>query len=353
MTPLRLCGSYLRLLSGQNLEIVGGGVAGLSLAIALRKNDVAVTLHEAGSYPRHRLCGEFINGVTPATLETLGVSSVLADARTHHTMSWWLKNAVIAEADLPHPVRAISRWEMDQRLSDLLRSSGGEIRERSRPTPEAAVGRVWTAGRRLQKGSTWLGLKAHFTQLEMKQGLEMHLGDAGYVGLTPVEEGRVNVCGLFKIRADLSGKGSERLLAYLTANGMSELVERLRAAQADESSVTGVSGIAFGGQHHDKGLLTLGDAERITPPFTGNGMSMAFEAAECALGPLIAFSKEGVSWDTTRRRIGQRLGHRFDRRVAMARGFHQVILKSPGRELLAAAAKPGLLPFGILNRILT
>ena len=47
----------------QPIEIVGGGLAGLSLGLALRQQDIPVTLFEAGSYPRHRVCGEFITGL--------------------------------------------------------------------------------------------------------------------------------------------------------------------------------------------------------------------------------------------------------------------------------------------------
>ena len=49
------------------IEIIGGGLAGLSLGLALRRGGVPVTLHEAGEYPRHRVCGEFITGLDPAT----------------------------------------------------------------------------------------------------------------------------------------------------------------------------------------------------------------------------------------------------------------------------------------------
>jgi 2-polyprenyl-6-methoxyphenol hydroxylase-like FAD-dependent oxidoreductase len=44
------------------IQIVGGGLAGLTLGIALRKKEIPVTLFEAGNYPRHRVCGEFISG---------------------------------------------------------------------------------------------------------------------------------------------------------------------------------------------------------------------------------------------------------------------------------------------------
>lgn len=46
----------------KKIQIVGGGLAGLTLGIALRQKNIAVTIFEAGHYPRHRVCGEFISG---------------------------------------------------------------------------------------------------------------------------------------------------------------------------------------------------------------------------------------------------------------------------------------------------
>jgi len=52
---------------GRSVEVVGGGLAGLSLGLALRRRGVPVTVWEAGHYPRHRVCGEFITGLDRAT----------------------------------------------------------------------------------------------------------------------------------------------------------------------------------------------------------------------------------------------------------------------------------------------
>ena len=57
------------------ITIAGGGLAGLSLGIALQSRGVTVTLHEASTYPRHRVCGEFISGVSEETLETMGIGN--------------------------------------------------------------------------------------------------------------------------------------------------------------------------------------------------------------------------------------------------------------------------------------
>ena len=57
------------------ITIIGGGLAGLTLGIALRQRDVPVTLFEAGGYPRHRVCGEFICGNGIEVLRELGLHS--------------------------------------------------------------------------------------------------------------------------------------------------------------------------------------------------------------------------------------------------------------------------------------
>ena len=66
--------------SPRPVEIVGGGLAGLSLGLALRRAGVDVTVYEAGHYPRHRVCGEFITGLPRRTRERLGLDPFLADA---------------------------------------------------------------------------------------------------------------------------------------------------------------------------------------------------------------------------------------------------------------------------------
>ena len=52
-------------------------MAGLTLGIALRKNQIPVVIFEAGKYPRHRVCGEFISGRGLEILEELGLKQKL------------------------------------------------------------------------------------------------------------------------------------------------------------------------------------------------------------------------------------------------------------------------------------
>ncbi|MEP4078650.1 NAD(P)/FAD-dependent oxidoreductase [Haloferula sp.] len=326
------------------ITIAGGGLAGLSLAVGLRGRGVPVLVHEAGRYPRHRVCGEFISGVKPATLEALGIAGDFEDASRHVRAAWYREGLELMDSELPEAALGISRYRLDQRLKERLLKLGGEVREGSRLGREPREGLVWAAGRLPQKGS-WIGLKCHLQDFPMHSDLEMHLGSNGYAGLAPVEEGRVNVCGLFRLDRSRKGDGSKLLLDYLRQGGNGALAERMEDSARDESSFLGVSGFELGWQGGDEVLCTVGDAEGMIPPFTGNGMSMAFESAELALEPLTRWSDEAGSWREVVAEIHHLGRQRFRRRVANAMALHRVLLDARGQKLISAISKTGLFPF--------
>src|SRR3954447_2480224 len=95
------------------IEIVGGGLAGLSLGIALRRANVPVTLFEAGEYPRHRVCGEFITGLDTETRERLQLDHVLGNAKSHRKIQWYLRDRKVHRDVLPLPAVGLSRYALD------------------------------------------------------------------------------------------------------------------------------------------------------------------------------------------------------------------------------------------------
>jgi flavin-dependent dehydrogenase len=337
----------------KSVTIAGGGLAGLSLGIGLRRHGVPVEVFEASTFPRHRVCGEFISGVSEETLEALGIQEDLSDAGELTGTAWYDHKGRVFSASLPSPARGISRFRLDDRLSIRLRELGGGFREGERFASERAGedGVVNATGRALEKGSAWLGLKAHWLDFGLEEDLEMHLGDDGYIGLSRVEDGRVNVTGLFRRRPEVKAKGSDSLLAYISACGLDSLVSRLTAASLDPDSCVGVSSFGFGlkGRVGETGFR-IGDQRAIIPPFTGNGMSMALQSAELALPHLLAFSKGLSSWEESLARYQEESERYFAGRMRAAKWVHPFIFSPFGQKIARGLGRSGLLPFSLLYR---
>ncbi|CAM2777957.1 NAD(P)/FAD-dependent oxidoreductase [Rariglobus hedericola] len=334
------------------VEIIGGGLAGLSLGLALRRAAVPVTLFEAGAYPRHRVCGEFITGLSATTIERLGLAPFLADATPHREVAWFLRDQPLRRQTLASPALALSRHALDQRLADAFTAVGGDLRTQIRIDPsDAPDGRIFATGRRPARPE-WIGLKCHAFHLPLNAELELHLGDHAYVGLCAVEDGRINVSGLFRQRADLRELTRETaLVSYLRAVGLDALADRLSTAKIDPASFSAIAGLGFSKPSTRTDRIVLGDTYAMIPPFTGHGMAMAFQSAEQALDPLLAWSRGEASWESTLRTVQQRLRTLFRLRLASAAALHPFLFKPARQRWLATASRLRLLPMKPLYKI--
>ncbi|MDF3057456.1 MAG: putative electron transfer oxidoreductase [Rariglobus sp.] len=335
------------------VEIVGGGLAGLALGIGLRRAGVPVTVFEAGDYPRHRVCGEFIAGLEEGTLERLGIQNVFEGSLRHEGVQWFSGDQAAGKMRLPSPAVGISRFTLDARLAGLFLAHGGKLVTRHRVTgkPEGE-GRVNAAGRRRAAGSPWVGLKAHVRNLSLTSDLELHLGDGAYIGLAPVEEGWINVCGLFRRRAGLGGDTPRGLAETLRGSGLKGLAARVEVAEFRPSSVSAVAGFAFDRRVGRGRGVVLGDTCAMVPPFTGNGMAMAFTGAALALGPLVDWAAHGVAWETVSARIHLALQREFRLRLGSAAWLHPLLLNRHGQGCLRGLTRAGLLPMRPLYHLL-
>ncbi|MCX8496044.1 MAG: FAD-dependent monooxygenase [Akkermansiaceae bacterium] len=328
----------------RKITIVGGGLAGLSLAVALRNREVAVTVLEAGTYPRHRVCGEFISGVSAETLATLGINDLFDRALSHRTIAWHDRGRLLLHDRLKNPAIGISRHHLDERLRDRVVALGGDVRTSERAHPAPQDGLVWAAGRRPRNGP-WVGLKAHVRHTKLAADLEMHAGTNGYAGVAAVEDGWTNVCGLFRVDRSIQAHGAALLPAYLEDGGNPELAATLKTCEWREGSFSAMAGFELGRQTPLPSILCLGDAESMIPPFTGNGMSMAFEAAECALAPLVAWAQGEMAWQKVTNSVRARLTQKFSLRLKVAGALHPILLESGGRSVIHQLASAHLLPF--------
>jgi flavin-dependent dehydrogenase len=174
----------------------------------------------------------------------------------------------------------------------------------------------------------------------------MFTSPSGYIGLAKIEDGRVNICGLFKMRRPSGAKGSTLLLAMLRQSRLDALAERLETADIDEASFCGVAGFQIGQQVGP--TFSIGDAASMIPPFTGNGMSMAFESAECALQPALDYATGRKSWLEAACASTASQASRFKRRLASATILHHLLTNSTALRITGALARRNCLPLQTL-----
>jgi menaquinone-9 beta-reductase len=331
----------------KTITIVGGGLAGLTLGIGLRQQNVPAVIFEAGRYPRHRVCGEFISGNGPAVLQRLGLLPLLerAGAILVESAAFISGSNRSPLRKLAAPALGLSRYLLDTILADEFQRLGGELRAGSRrPGSDFAEGMVRASGRHAQpteNGWRWFGLKVHARNVPLSADLEMHVSEDNYVGINRINDGEVNVCGLFRGRA---GETRESGFESLRGRPGSPLREQLSDAKFDEQSFCSVAGLSLSPQRAaDRQECCIGDAITMIPPVTGNGMSMAFESAEIALEPMCRYSRGDLSWTEARDIIARECDAKFAGRLAWARGLQWLmfspVLRTPvGRTLIRSEA---------------
>ena len=315
------------------ITIVGGGLAGLTLGIALRRRAIPVTLVEAGHYPRHRVCGEFICGLGNDVLARLGLHNVLSGAGAREARTALFQSTKAASPVRPLPCRAISisRFVLDAELAEKFRQLGGDLQQNSRwRENQFDEGIVRATGRRLRatdKKWRWFGLKIHARNVNLSADIEMHLGANGYVGVCRLPESEANVCGLFRRPVHQPSTAVDPRQLLMGEEG-SSLRQRLAGAEFDEASFCSVAGLSLEPVSARPDECCVGDALTMIPPVTGNGMSMAFESAGLAVEPITEYSEGACSWAEARSHIARRYRDAFSSRLRWARWLHTFLFSN-------------------------
>ena len=325
----------------RTVSIVGGGLAGLTLGIALRRRGVPASVWEAGRYPRHRVCGEFFCGRGRKTLVALGLHELLAQAgaREATTASLFAGRTAGPVRPLPEAALCLSRFTLDATLASQFRTLGGELHEgmrwRDSLQQDGVVQATGRHPRAKPDGWRWFGLKAHVRNVELTADLEMHLAPGGYIGLCRLADGIVNVCGLFRRSGDADALVSRTEM--LRGKPGSRLHQRLTHAEFLSESVCAIGGLDLQPRcGRGTAECRIGDALTMIPPFTGNGMSMSIETAALSVAPLEQWSRGKIPWAEAHAVIAARCEAAFRQRLAWANRLHALMFIAPLQPVLAA-----------------
>jgi menaquinone-9 beta-reductase len=321
------------------ITIAGGGLAGLALGLGLRRQGIPVTVFEAGHYPRHRVCGEFISGEGRGALAELKLEEQMFDcgAREARTTAFFTRRVDGRAQELPRPALCLSRYVLDRLLAEEFQRQGGILCQDERWRGAYGEGIVRATGRRPSAGSNhwrWFGLKVHARRVILAADLEVHLASQGYVGLCRLNAEEVNVCGLFRSHAAVPDL-AQTWPAWLTGSDGSTLRQRLAGAEFLPETFCSIAGLQPSPETaagHSE--CRVGDAITMIPPLTGNGMSMAFESAALVAPSVIAYSRGKATWQETCRAAVLQCGRRFRRRLKWSALLQNILFQEDAADAL-------------------
>ncbi len=131
---------------------------------------------------------------------------------------------------------------------------------------------------------TYIGVKSHFKGIDMEPVVELYLFDGGYLGISPVEDGSVNVAALLKRNTlEQTGKSVSGLIEAACRRN-SKLAQKLAHAIPVPGTQAAVAPVELNRKPLSWELIPqVGDASLMLPPLCGDGMSMALRSAQlCA-----------------------------------------------------------------------
>jgi menaquinone-9 beta-reductase len=326
-----------------DIAVVGGGLAGLSLASLLAKEGVRVLVLEKESYPRQKVCGEYISNESRDFLERNQLLSGINELPQINRFELTFPRDENRSCRLEPGGFGISRWKLDAHLCEKARQNGAEVVENtlvttieerkegyeitSREGEKFYTGRlIGATGRYSHRlfpansekktgAGKWFGVKYHIRHEFPGDTIQINLFPGGYAGISKVEDGKYCFCYLASAHWLKKYAGN---IEQIEKNVLSEnptVKSHLEQFSAVEGPFTTARfDFSFRAAVHSHRLY-LGDTAGFIPPLTGNGMSLAFRSAATASELILQHLEGKKRWqevETAYARYGkQYLGSRI------------------------------------------
>jgi flavin-dependent dehydrogenase len=332
-----------------DVAIIGAGPAGATLATLLAARGRSVALIDRDTFPRDKVCGEFLSYDVLPLVDELGVRHTLEE----HGAPEISRCRVVGRRhtyafDFPRAARGVSRMLLDDVLFQAAVAHGA-IPFEGRSASGLSNGNVTlddgTVVRARVLAGAWgrwgrfdqqlarafvrdrahrnFGFKRHYRANGSQPAkgdddvIELYAFRRGYLGVSSVEGGLTNVCGLVHASRLAQHKGRwDAFVAHIRGEEpkLDSMYGRLLPAQDHYLSSEPV--IFRARSAVEAGIFMVGDASGVIDPLTGNGMAMAIQSAFLA-APYI----ERALDDRTRAENEYREQHRatFAPRIAWSR----------------------------------
>ncbi len=302
--------------------IIGGGLAGLCSAIHLSEHDFKVLLIEKNSYPKHKVCGEYISNEVLPYLNYLGFNPFDFGAKRISKFELTTHNNKKIKANLPLGGFGMSRYEMDFQLYQLALKQGVlvekdtvvdvvfendefQVKTKSNHTFTSKI-TIGAFGKRsnldvklnrdfIKKKSPYLGVKIHASGNFPEDKVALHNFKGGYCGVSKVENNNINLCYITNYEAFKTYKDIETFQDEVIFKN-SALERIFKTSKPEFEKPLTISQISFETKNPvENHMLMCGDSAGMIHPLCGNGMGMAIRSAKLASDVIIDFLNHKIS----------------------------------------------------------
>lgn len=365
-------------MENKQVLIIGGGLAGLTAAIHLSSIGINVTVIEKNSYPKHKVCGEYISNEVLPYLKSLNIS--ISDLHPTHISKLTFSTAAGKSITAPLPLGGfgISRYALDEYLYNKAVANGTTVIHESVESVAfdddafaittssgkivdatvvlGAFGKRSTIDQKMQRTfiqqkSPWLAVKAHYKGSFPNDLVGLHNFKGGYCGVSKVENDVVNVCYLADYETFKNYKNIEEYQdKVVSANpNLKEVFSNMELLF--DKPLT-ISQISFEEKEAvENHILMIGDTAGLIHPLCGNGMAMAIHSAKIAAELVAEYYNERITRKQLEKNYTTQWNYNFKKRVKTGRMLSALLQKPKLSNVVLRmfTAFPFLLPI-IINK---
>ena len=296
--------------------IVGGGLAGLTSAIHLSKLKKKVLLIEKNTYPKHKVCGEYISNEVLLYLNSLGIDPINKGAKQISKVQISTVKSNLIKGELPLGGFGMSRYFLDSLLFRKAQDNGviilKDIVESIHYKDDCfsvsaknegifnskitigAFGKRSTLDQKMKRGfiqkkSPYLAVKMHVKGVFPENLVALHNFKGGYCGVSKVESDAINVCYITAYKSFKKYKNISDFQENVVFNNKYLKQIFTTSSSLFEKPLT-ISQISFQTKrpvvNH---IIMCGDTAGMIHPLCGNGMGMAISSARLASRRIFQF----------------------------------------------------------------
>ena len=334
-----------------DIGIIGGGLAGLSLAILAANAGYKVVLFEKEEYPFHKVCGEYISFESYDFLDRLGLPLHIWNLPVIKKLLVSDINGNAYNFPLDLGGFGISRFKIDDALYRLALQKGVDVFTNTKvndvlfendmhiiQTNKENISAKIVAGsygkrsnldvkwkrnfteQKANKLNNYIGVKYHVRLNYPKDEIALHNFKKGYCGVSAIEDDKYCVCYL-TVATNLSSNNNS--IEQMQKNVLYKnpaLKKIFTESEFLYDAPLTISQISFNKKMQvENHVLMLGDAAGMITPLCGNGMSMALHSALLAFKQINLFLQQRNSRDVMEKNYVINWKQNFSSRLATGR----------------------------------